>query len=358
MPLRFRFIPNDCDTNAYSARMVEILGRIGSVGAAPRSWFIRNRFDAAFVSWYDNRILAPDGSLSPLRFCKVIMRTLVLRAQARKLIFIRHNRMPHKTKPSDRQLAERLVNVYERWLFECSLIHSPEETVGTRLYCPHPLYKQESTAEVLPPQLAAFSTQAFYVVFGRIEPYKQLEQLIQAFPKDKQLVICGRCSDPDYLASLTRVAPDNVTVLHGFVPDAHAQWLIRRSQGVVINHASDDMIVSASFFYAMSLAQRVFAVATPFLRWASTALGEDVVLVSDDLAGLCRSLSEASSAGPQREIEPAPAIDQLFGDQTIAQHITAALERVGLDVRMMESSSGPKSHAVCSSSRRDRALCS
>jgi glycosyltransferase involved in cell wall biosynthesis len=356
MPLRFRFIPDDCDTNAYSARMVEILGRIGSVEAAPRGSFPRNRFDAAFVSWYDNRILAPDGSVSPLRLCKVITRTLVLRVQARKLIFIRHNRMPHKTKPSDRQLAERLVDLYERWLFECSLIHSPEEAVGTRLYCPHPLYKQENTPEALPPQLAAFSTEAFYVVFGRIEPYKQLEQLIQAFPKNKQLVICGRCSDASYLDSLTRMAAENVTVLHGFIPDAQAQWLIRRSQGVVINHASDDMIVSASFFYAMSLAQRVFAVATPFLRWASTALGKDVVLVSDDLAGLCRSLAEAPSGGPKRELEP--VIEALFGDQTLARHITAALERVGLDVRVMESSSGPKSHAVCSSSRRDGALCS
>jgi glycosyltransferase involved in cell wall biosynthesis len=356
MPLRFRFIPNDCDTNAYSARMEEILGHIGSVSAAPHSLFMRNRFDAAFVSWYDNRILAPDGTVSPLRFCKVVLRTLALRAQARKLIFIRHNRMPHATKPSDRVLAERMVDLYERWLFDCSLIHSPEEAGGTRLYCPHPLYKQESTAEVLPPQLAAFNTKAFYVVFGRIEPYKQLERLIQAFPKDKQLVICGRCSDPDYLARLTRVAPGNVTVLHGFIPDAHAQWLIRRSQGIVISHASDDMIVSASFFYAMSLAQRVFAVATPFLRWASATLGDDVVFATDDLEALCRSLAEAPSGEPKRELEP--AIEALFGDHSIARHVVAALERVGLDVRVMESSSGLKSHAVCSSSCRDCALCS
>ncbi|HTU60304.1 MAG TPA: hypothetical protein VMF89_17760 [Polyangiales bacterium] len=262
--------------------------------------------------------------------------------------------MPHETKRSDWRRAERVVDLYERWLFDCSLVHSPVEIATMRLYCPHPLYKHASATEPLPPQLAAFGTRAFYVVFGRIEPYKQLEQLIRAFPKDKQLVICGRCSDPSYLDSITRAAPENVTVLHGFIPDEHAQWLIRRSQGVVISHASDDMIVSASFFYAISLAQRVFAVATPFLRWASAALGDDVVLVAEDLAGLCRTVSEAPSGVPDLAV----AIDQLFGDETIARHIAVALERIGLDVRVMESSSGPKLHAVCSSSCRDGALCS
>lgn len=338
--------------------MMAILGRIGAVSEVPklaaRSVFVRERLDVAFVSWYENRILDRKGAVSWLRCGKVLLRTLALRVHARKLIFVRHNRMPHATRARDRRLAERLVDLYERWLFDGSLTHSPAEATAARLYCPHPLYEIARAPEALSPQLAAFSTKTFYVVFGRIEPYKQLEQLIEAFPADKQLVICGRCSDPDYLAALTRMAPANVTVVHGIVPDADAQWLIRRSQGVLINHASEDMIVSASFFYAMSLGQRVFAVETPFLRWASELIGRDVVIVSDDLAAMCRSLSAAVSGGTRRELEA--TIEQHFGDSSVARHIEVMLERIGLDVRVLESSSRAKSHAVCSSGRGDGAL--
>jgi glycosyltransferase involved in cell wall biosynthesis len=372
--LRFGFVPYDASATDYCARMVAILERLGSVQPVPgpalrnilSGLFERRRLDAAFVSWYENRILDANGAVSVLRSCKVLLRTLALRVHAQKLIFIRHNHVPHATRPQDRALAKRLVDLYERWLFDGSLTHSLVEASPVRSYCPHPLYEIEPALLSPPPPLAAFSTETFYVVFGRIEPYKQLEQLIRAFPRDKRLVICGRCNDADYLAALTRSAPDNVTVLHGFLSEAEAQWLIRRSAGVLISHASEDMIVSASFFYAMSLAKRVYAVETPFLRWASSVLGDDIVVTAPELASLCERLAAVpQSAGSQRQLDA--AIQQHFGDDTVARHLAAALERSDLHVRALprdslevnlgvDSSSGEKLAAVCCSQRGDGAL--
>lgn len=358
---RIGFIPYSLDTNEYCTRMIAVLERLGRVEAVPRPK-LRNlvkaigraRLDVAFVSWYENRMLDARGAVSVRSVCKVLLRTLALRAHARKLIMIRHNRFPHATRSVDQKLAQRLVDLYERALFDAALTHSPVEVTSDRLYCPHPLYRVH-TLSTVPAALAAFGTETFYVVFGRIEPYKQLEQLIETFPRDKRLVICGRASDPQYVDALKRAAPANVTVLQGFLPDAEAQWLIRRAAGVVINHASKDMVVSASFFYAMSVAARVYAVETPFLRWSSDTLGERLVVVAQDLPALCARLSAATSG------EPVPhdaelVIQQHFGDDNVAQYLQRLLERVGLHVRSLETYSGGKSPVLCSSQRGDTAL--
>lgn len=352
--LRIGFVPYNQGENEYCARMCEILGRLGSVQALPRTGFsslwaaLRRpaRADVAFVSWYENQMLNPAGQLRLLRAGRVLLRTLMLRAHARKLVFIRHNHVPHATVPADRQLTQRLLDAYEKCLFDSSLTHSPAEAVSGRFYCPHPLYVIEhAQPTAAAPQLPA-SPERVFVAFGRIEPYKQLEELIRVFPHDARLVICGRCSDYAYLAKLKRLAPENVTIVHGFLPDAAAQALIRRSQGIVISHASDDMVVSASFFYAMTLAQRVYAVETPFLRWASELLGSDTVVVSADLAQLGQTLASSpvrSAPEPQR----AALIQQHFGDDTISLHMQRLFEQLDLHVRSIESYSEAMPAAVC-----------
>jgi len=156
------------------------------------------------------------------------------------------------------------------------------------------------------------------------------------------------------VAGLKRAAKANVTVLAGFLPDSEAQWLIKRSAGVVLSHASDDMVVSASFFYAMSLGQRVYAVETPFLRWASGALSEELVVVAPHLEALCRRLASAAISGRPQGTEP--TIQAHFGDDAVARQLATMFERLTLHVRAQESYSERKSLAVCSSQRGDEAL--
>jgi hypothetical protein len=352
--LRIGFVPYNQGENEYCARMCEILGRLGAVQALPRAHLSglraalrRNaRVDVAFVSWYENQMLNAAGQLCLLRAGKVALRSLLLRAYARKLVFIRHNHVPHATVPADRPLTQRLLDAYEKCLFDSSLTHSPIEAVAGRMYCPHPLYALEQADQPFALPLPASGSEPLFVVFGRIEPYKQLEPLIREFPRNARLVICGRCNDDTYLAKLESMAPEHVTIVHGFLPDAAAQELIRRSQGIVISHASDDMVVSASFFYAMTLAQRVFAIETPFLRWASELLGSDTVVVSANLTQLCQSIASAPPcAAPVKERDA--LVQQHFGDTSIAHHIARLFERLDLRVRSMESSSEAVPAAVC-----------
>lgn len=361
--LRIGFVPYNHGENEYCARMCEILGRVGAVQSLPRftiSGLVAalqrpERVDVAFVSWYENQLIDSTGRVRALRVAKVLLKTLALRAHAKKLVFIRHNHVPHATAPRDRPLVQRLIDVYEAWLFDRSLVHSAAEAAGSRGYCPHPLYHLETARETPAQPLPAAGPGRFFVVFGRIEPYKQLEELMRVFPDNTRLVICGRSSDDAYLTRLTRLAPEHVTILHGFIPDAAAQELIRRSSGVVISHASDDMIVSASFFYAMTLGQRVYAVETPFLRWASELLGSDIVVVSPNLGALCRRLASAQPCAASQPTRDA-LIEQHFGDDAIARHLAVLLERLGLDVRFLESSCGAIAAAVCCSQRGDGAV--
>ncbi|HET8933373.1 MAG TPA: hypothetical protein VFN67_08045 [Polyangiales bacterium] len=352
--LRIGFVPYNQGENEYCARMCEILGRLGAVHALPRAHLsgllaaLRRprRVDVAFVSWYENQMLNAAGQLRLLRAGKVVLKSLLLRAYARKLVFTRHNHVPHATVSADRPLTQHLLDAYEKYLFDGSLTHSPVEAFAGRMYCPHPLYVLEQADQPCALPLSTSDSERVFVVFGRIEPYKQLEPLIRAFPRNARLVICGRCNDDAYLATLKSIAPKHVTIVHGFVPDAAAQELIRRSQGIVISHASDDMVVSASFFYAMTLAQRVFAVETPFLRWASEMLGGDTVVVSANVTQLCQSIASAPPcAAPLTEREA--LIQKHFGDAAIAHHIERLFDRLELHVRPVESHSEAVPAAVC-----------
>src|SRR6201999_3331671 len=102
--------------------------------------------------------------------------------------------------------------------------------------------------------------------------YKRIERLIAAWPPDAALVVAGAPGDRADAAELQAVAPRNVLAHAGRVAEPVAQALVARSAGLVMAHADADVVVSSSFYFAMSLGVPVLAVETPFLRWIAPRL--------------------------------------------------------------------------------------
>lgn len=326
---RIAYIPYEDMGNAYTGRMRELLSAFGQVQRfagiksllrqLPRSL---RCYDAIVVNWMENAIVAFDtGRISLRATARLFFKTVLMKAFAKRMIFVRHNNYPHWTAAGSENLARRLVDLYEA-LFDVVVTHSGAEVHVNRTrrhYCPHPLYRQVDSLALGRIDMALPAD--FFVAFGRIVPYKKLDALIEAFPAHKTLIVAGSVGDAAYAERLARMQRENVIVLPGHLGEAQAQRLVRAARGVVIANAERDVVVSATFFYAMSLGCPVYAVTTPFLDWIRSRIGDELLVLGADLERLCgaiagadaRPVSAAARSAVRRELDDAAVTAALAG---------------------------------------------
>mgnify|MGYP007117631456 FL=1 len=95
--------------------------------------------------------------------------------------------------------------------------------------------------------------------------------------------------------------------------DEEAKVVVEQSQAVIICHAEDNVVVSGTFFFAMSLRKQVIALETPFLAWAAASLPAGYTHVFSDLEALAQSLSHVD---PTLTLDTGP-IEREYGDDKI-----------------------------------------
>jgi glycosyltransferase involved in cell wall biosynthesis len=297
------YIPADDLTNAYTVRMRELLSAFGHLEKfyfkARLLRFLKGdfrRIDVAFVNWMENESIdRQSGRVTWRGTIKLLIKTLLLKLAARQTVFVRHNLYPHATCNESARAARWIVDRYER-LFDMVFIHSgvnitAAENNRGRYYVPHPLYSRAiDVARQVRPRNCP---ERYFLAFGRIASYKRIEGLIEHFPPDQTLIVCGAVDDAGYAAKLARIYRPNVIFSPGYMPEDVAQTMVAEAQAVVIGHAESNVVASGTFFYALSLQCRVFAVRTPFLEWISKRIPAGVLVLGEDIPDLCRLISEA-----------------------------------------------------------------
>jgi glycosyltransferase involved in cell wall biosynthesis len=282
------------------------------------TWRRFGRLDAIVLNWSDNDLLdRRTRSVASRKVARLFARTVALRLIARRLIFVRHNVYPHATASGREGDAQRWVDRYER-LFDVVLSHSGDPAQASRRYCPHPLYPRVASDDVALPFEVP---RRYFVVFGRIVRYKRIERLIAAWPSDATLVVAGAAGDRAYADELRAMAPPQVFVHAGLVDETVAQALVARSAGLVMAHADADVVVSSSFYFAMSLGVPVLAVETPFLRWIAPRLDQGLVTLAPDVESLVAKLDDARAPLSNE------AIEREFGRATVVRCLAVALDR-------------------------------
>jgi glycosyltransferase involved in cell wall biosynthesis len=295
--LKIGYLPFEIE-NEYVENMRVLLSRFGEVrpvpGVSPAGLFRRmagrlERMDFVFINWEENLIInRRTGGVSPLGVCKFFLKILWWKAIARRQIFVRHNNYPHHAVGDARRYARLLIDFAES-LFSAAMFHSGHlQQTARRQYVPHPLYRREYVADA-----AEKGVQDYYVVFGRLLPYKKIDELIAALPVGKRLLVFGSCDAPEYVAKLNDLARGKeVEIRPGYVDGLTAQEIIAHSRGVLIAHADDDMIVSGTYFFAATLGVPVFAVGTPFLEWARRSGKIDGLTTFGSVADLANNLPD------------------------------------------------------------------
>ena len=108
------------------------------------------------------------------------------------------------------------------------------------------------------------------------------------------------------------------------MPEDVAQTMVAGAQAVVIGHAESNVVASGTFFYALSLQCRVFAVRTPFLQWISTRLPSDVLVLGEDIPDLCRLISEVRDTPMSATTRY--LIEAEFGDAAVKSALSIAFK--------------------------------
>jgi len=321
------FIPGNSSENLYARRMMSILSGIGNTeGIRGNRALLRNLlrgnwfcYDYIFMSWLENKIIDTRGSVSMAGIVKLLLELILIRLNGKQTIFVRHNWFPHHANPNAARIARMVVNILEKCVSQVIVHSGDEEAVLGRHYCPHPLYERVQPIPRVPDDCPW--SEDYYVVFGRIAAYKKIIELINTFPDNQRLLIIGGPGEPDYVDQVKRRERENIKVVARFVSEAEAQRVLLNSNGAVLSHADTDMVVSGSFFYALSIGCPLYAISTPFTKWVYDHVGQNKgITIAQDLHALNSLL-----ASTRRCAAPGSWVEQMFGDASVAAHLNALL---------------------------------
>lgn len=320
------YYPFESEENEYCARFKEILASFGSVVSlklrpASITKLVKsvNAYDVVIVNWIDNKIVSPRGTISILGIFRFLLDILFLKIVSRKTIFVRHNVYPHKCKAEHSHLASRIVDLFE-YFFDKNITHSGHNTTKKRYYVPHPLYSNMNFSTGRQEEVA----EKYVVVFGRIMRYKGIEKLISSYDGSTQLVIAGPCADSEYLEYLQEIAKGRAVVIcNGFLSASAARSLVKNAAAVIIPHSGPDMIVSGTFFFALSCSTPVLAMRSPFLEWLLNSSSQAGAYVYNDVRELVAAVNLPILTDRKAVMHDA-AIN--FGDSVIRERLSALLD--------------------------------
>jgi glycosyltransferase involved in cell wall biosynthesis len=186
-------------------------------------------------------------------------------------VYIKHNNYPHKTNSKKISLIKKLIAAYEM-LFDAIWVHSGHFTKKSYEYIPHPIYEfqgetlsKSEEGEIL--EIMKKCNGKYFLLFGLIERYKNIDKLIDKVPKDISIVVCGYAPDDDYLNQIKGKSGSNIIIISKKVTDVFAKRLHENAIAALIIHNSQDMIVSGSFVFAVSCLTSIICTRTDFTEW-------------------------------------------------------------------------------------------
>jgi len=276
-------------------------------------FFLIKRKDYIFLNWIENSIIR-NKKFSFLGFLKVFFLMILYRLSLGTLVFVKHNNYPHDCCDKDIKISMWAIAIFEK-IANKVVIHSIPDVKDDYSYIPHPLYEELDRTELMN---AGYNN---YLIFGRILPYKKIEKVIEIFPKNKNLIIAGSCDDELYLKKIQNLCllNPNIEIVPRFLQHYEIKSLVEKSAGILITHNDDDMIVSGSFFYAMTLKSKVYALETPFFKWAEEMMGRKYITTFQNLNDLSDKILLDSNT---ESVEPKSTMIDLFGEQSIHKYMS------------------------------------
>lgn len=241
--------------------------------------------NVVMVHWLETRLFKVDkgsASLSLVGICQFLIYAFVLACSRARVVYVVHDHAVHDTAGINHALSAWAVKFLRR-LADARIVHDPSFSLPyNAVYVPHPLYWEfEAAPEAqsipdrqLPSAKAAPKTQPVHGILGALRPYKGIHQLLEFWPLNTPLLICGK-SVGDYGERLLGIIEskglqNTVDLRIKFLPDLEFARILGELDVVVLPHMSNTMLVSGAFFEAMGRVPIILARSSPFIRWVET----------------------------------------------------------------------------------------
>lgn len=266
--------------------------------------------------------LSLTGSLLFAFYCSLM---LIGRA---KIVYFIHDHAVHDTVGVNRRLSMRIIALVRR-LADFRVVHAPDfQAQYNAQYLPHPLY-WDAPGQA-PTTARKESATPLYSLLGVIRPYKQIDALLDVWPRECKLHIAGHGTQT-YLATLNEIIErrslrDVVHLDARFLSDAEFAQNVADSDVLILPHAADSMLVSGAFFEAIGRVPLLISRATPFMAWAARKF--DNVILFDDISELPQIVQSINESWPTIARNPGNlAIDE-FGWDTCRRRYEQFFEAV------------------------------
>lgn len=302
------YFPKPNTGNQYSnntIKAIENAGDFSVVNAPTLKEFIKNplqilrcnRADFVIINWLESHLAGKDGSFSLIGMFKFFSYLLLFKIIAKNLIYVRHNIYPHNMSGKSAKLAAQLTDFCQKFC-NVKVAHSGHLCESGYNYIPHPLYSEVNKYSE--------KSNGYYIIFGKIERYKNIESVILNWVSDLPLLIAGSVGDERYLKYLKDISQGrNIMFDARFIPDSEAAMLVSQAKALIIAHADDDMIVSGSFFYALSLGVPVISKSSKFFEWLVDARGFRSIVMFDSASELENTLKRKVFLSPAEVLKEA-----------------------------------------------------
>lgn len=204
------------------------------------------RKDNVFVSnWLEDRI-GYNCKNKAIEVIKIMLIIVFAKIHCKKFIWVKHNQKPHAL--DVKCLYFKFIEFVLNSIATNIVVHAEYAKKNKITFIPHPLYNQitnfgdnERTIE--------------FLYFGVISRYKGLQEVLEKWPKEKKLKIVGYAKDEVLLSELERIIERrglNVFIINKFIDRNELDELIKKTKYVILPHKNNSMIVSGSFFHAIS----------------------------------------------------------------------------------------------------------
>ncbi len=271
--MKILFYPEPDGANEYTSNMVENIEAVSGepvhfspnikdIVLKPHRTLCYKKYDVAVINWLENNLRSEGNKLFLFGVLKFFVYIVFFKLAARKTVYVRHNIYPHDIPTEQTETARKIIVFGER-LFDKKVSHSGHMIDAGYFYVPHPLYETQTDTIASPdPQ------QDYYLVFGRVARYKQIHTIIDNWPQNEKLLIAGPASDSAYVEELkARAQGLNIEFDIRFLPSEDVDAMMSNARAIILSHAGEEMIVSGSFFHAISYGLPVIASNQAFLSW-------------------------------------------------------------------------------------------
>lgn len=189
--------PEDIMSNEYLMNLKSLLNASGfDVKGISELRNAKNKKQSTVLfSWIEDRVCRRHWKFSTQRFREALLFLLNAKLAGAKVVWIKHNYKPHDYNevPLISRLYYRVMLFLIKQFSEVKLVHSSRFADNNQKYdyIPHPLYRVTNTCNQLRKDIP-------FLIFGKLMKYKQIDRVLEHWPKDTPLLIAGKPESLDY----------------------------------------------------------------------------------------------------------------------------------------------------------------